>query len=82
MLHEDWSIIDDARNVRDYIFTKAILLAKFVKISSLKNYCLYGNTNGKYCIKEMRSSRTCLTGYSGFIIYENSWDQMFAHNNM
>ena len=36
------SVIDDARNVRNYIFTKAILLAKFVKISSLKNYRLYG----------------------------------------
>ena len=26
----------------DYIFTRAILLANFVKISSLENYCLYG----------------------------------------
>ena len=32
-------IIDDAQNVRDYIFTKAIL---FAKISSLENYRLYG----------------------------------------
>ena len=34
------SLIDDARNVRDYIFTKVILLAKSVKISS---HCLYGS---------------------------------------
>ena len=37
------SIIDNARNVRDYIFTKAILLTKFVKITSLENYRLYGS---------------------------------------
>ena len=49
------SIIDDARNVCDYIFTKAILLAKFVKISSLENYHLYSTQKNTLLISDLRS---------------------------
>ena len=38
------------RSIRDYIFSKLVSSVKFMKISSLENFCLYGTLMNKSCI--------------------------------